>query len=67
MSAATRTPYLGEDVHYQAGQCLAAKITKVLPEHRAMLTIFPPGQDPRFGECGFDSSHSVDNTYHYQH
>jgi hypothetical protein len=74
MSAATRRPYLGEDVHYQAygtpggeyeSVCRAAKVTEVLGEGLVKLVVFNP-TGLFFNECGYDHARAG-GTFHYQH
>ncbi len=64
MSAATRRPYLGEDVHFHHwGECYAAKITRLLPEVELFVWF---RVEPRYATGGFNAAH-VENTWHYAH
>jgi hypothetical protein len=64
MSAATRRPYLGEDVHhYFLGRCYAAKIIGVDPLE--LYVFFRPHPQYLDG-IRYDPQHG-DETWHYQH
>ncbi len=67
MSAATRRPYLGEDVHYSfLGECLVAKVTKCAANDSVNLWVWFP-REPGYINGAFYLAEHTNETWHFTH